>query len=191
LIDASGRKANSVGFPIPGVEIQVMGEGGKNVEPGQIGDVWVKGGSVFKGYWRMPERTEQSFSGPWFKSGDLGYQDPDDSMRLYLAGRSKELIITGGYNVYPKEIEEIIESHGAVKEAAVIGLPDEDFGEKVTAVVTLITSESSVSSEDIILYCKERIASYKCPKEVFFRKKLPRNSMGKIQKNQLQKDYSS
>jgi malonyl-CoA/methylmalonyl-CoA synthetase len=190
LIEESGRKAKSVGYPLPGVEIRIMSEDGKDVEPGKVGEVWIKGNNVCKGYWQMPEKTEESFVGPWYKSGDLGYQDPDDGMRLYLVGRSKELIISGGYNVYPKEVEDVLERHEAVADSAVIGLPDEDFGERVTAVVVKKGSAPSASAEELIDFCKQKLASYKCPKNVFFRNQLPRNAMGKIQKNQLQKEYS-
>jgi malonyl-CoA/methylmalonyl-CoA synthetase len=139
----------------------------------------------------MPDKTRESFEGGgWFKTGDLGIQDPADRMRLYLVGRAKELIITGGYNVYPKEIENVLEKHGAVHEAAVIGVPDEDYGERVTAVVVLKKGEELSSSEEIIHYCKEHLAGYKCPKQVYVIDQIPRNTMGKIQKNILQKKYS-
>ncbi|MBI5439743.1 MAG: AMP-binding protein, partial [Deltaproteobacteria bacterium] len=123
LLDPPGRVAKSVGYPLPGVAIRVVGPDGTDVAPGDVGEVWIRGDNVFKGYWEMPEKTAESFVGGWFRSGDLGYQDPGDGGRLFLVGRGKELIITGGYNVYPKEIENVLESHEAVKEAAVIGLP--------------------------------------------------------------------
>ena len=144
---------------------------------------------MFKGYWGMPEKTAESFQDGWFKTGDLGYLDPEDGNRLYLVGRAKELIITGGYNVYPKEIEDVLESHDAVREAAVVGLPDEDFGERVTAAVSL-TEAASISTEDLIRFCKERLAGYKCPKQVFLVTDLPRNAMGKLQKNVLVEQLS-
>ena len=133
----------------------------------------------------MPEKTAESFENNWLKTGDLGYQDPQDNARLYLVGRAKELIITGGYNVYPKEVENVLEGHVAIREAAVIGLPDVDFGEKVTAVVVPNESHTELSAESLITYCKSRLASYKCPKMVFFVDCLPRNAMGKLQKNKL------
>jgi malonyl-CoA/methylmalonyl-CoA synthetase len=151
---------------------------------GEVGEVWIKGDNVFQGYWGMPEKTAESFQRGWFRTGDLGYLDPQDRGRLFLVGRAKELIITGGYNVYPKEIEDVLESHVSVREAAVLGLPDEDFGERVTAVVSLDKDESA-EPEDLILYCRERLAGYKCPKQVFVVDALPRNAMGKIQKNDL------
>ncbi len=126
----------------------------------------------------------------WFKSGDLGFQDPGDNLRLYLSGRAKELIITGGENVYPKEIENILEDHAAVQESAVFGLINEDFGEQVTAAVVL-KEGVSLEALELIDFCKTRLAGYKCPKKIFFRSVLPRNSMGKLQKHLLQKEYDS
>ena len=190
LIDLPGRKARSVGYPLPGVNVRIVSEKGVDVKPGEVGEVWIQGDNVFKGYWGMPEKTQASFDGGWFKTGDLGYQDPKDCLRLYLVGRAKELIITGGYNVYPKEIENVLEKHEAVQEAAVIGLPDEDYGERVTAIVVLKKGPKPVSTEGMIAYCRQHLASYKCPKEVFVTDQLPRNTMGKIQKNVLQKTYS-
>jgi len=184
-LDPRGRKPMSVGFPLPGVDIRVVSHSRDDVTPGEVGEVWIRGENVFKGYWQMPEKTRESFHEGWFMSGDLGYQDPDDNARLYLVGRAKELIITGGYNVYPKEVEDVLTSHEAIKEAAVIGLPDEDFGEKVTAIVVPSEGQAPPPPESVILYCKSRLAGYKCPKTVLFVDDLPRNAMGKLQKNVL------
>ncbi|MCP4107542.1 MAG: AMP-binding protein [Desulfobacteraceae bacterium] len=189
MFEVSGRKAKSAGFPLSGIELRVAEEDGEDVVPGRVGEVWIKGGNVFKGYWQMSEKTEESFTDGWFKTGDLGYQDPDDRMRLYLVGRSKELIITGGYNVYPKEVENVTDQYENVEESAVIGLPDEDFGEKTAAVVVLADKAKPVSAEEIILFCKDNLADYKCPKVVFFRDELPRNAMGKVQKQILKNEY--
>jgi malonyl-CoA/methylmalonyl-CoA synthetase len=188
-IDAAGRKAKSVGYPLPGIEIRVTTADGADVAPGEVGEVRLRGDNVFKGYWEMPEKTRQSFQGSWFKTGDLGYQDHTDGKRLYLVGRSKELIITGGYNVYPKEIEDVLEGHQAIDEAAVIGIPDEDFGERVVAVVARAQNAPDIKSDEIVRFCKERLVGYKCPKEVFFTDQLPRNAMGKSQKNVLTERY--
>jgi malonyl-CoA/methylmalonyl-CoA synthetase len=184
-IDPAHRKAKSVGFPLPGVRIRVVGSDSKDVRPGDVGEVWVLGNNVFRGYWGMPDKTRESFVEGWFRSGDLGYQDPKDGGRLYLVGRAKELIITGGYNVYPKEVECVLESHEAVKESAVIGVPDEEFGEKVVAVVVRKEASGSTSPEALIDLCKRHLAAYKCPKQISFVRELPRNAMGKIQKNLL------
>lgn len=178
------RKARSVGYPLPGVRVRVVSPEGVDVTPLEVGEVWISGDNVFKGYWGMPEKTAESFHKGWFKTGDLGYQDPEDGNRLYLVGRAKELIITGGYNVYPKEIEDVLESHDAVREAAVVGLPDDDFGERVIAAVSLC-EPACVSPEELIGFCRERLAGYKCPKQVFLLGALPRNAMGKLQKNVL------
>jgi len=188
-LDPRGRKPKSVGYPLPGVEIRVVSPNREDVSPGEVGEVWIRGENVFKGYWQMPEKTRESFHEGWFKSGDLGYSDPDDNARLYLVGRAKELVITGGYNVYPKEVEDVLTSHEAIKEAAVIGLPDEDFGERVTAVVVRTEGDATPSPESVIDYCKSRLAGYKCPKVVFFVAELPRNAMGKLQKNVLARQF--
>jgi len=172
------------------VKVRVVSEAGQDVKPGEIGEVWIQGDNVFKGYWQMPEKTHESFEQGWFKTGDVGYQDSSDRQRLYLVGRAKELIITGGYNVYPKEIENVLERHEAVQEAAVVGIPDEDYGEKVTAVVVLKKDQSQVKPEEMIAFCKEHLAGYKCPKQIFIVDQLPRNAMGKIQKEVLQKTFA-
>ncbi len=186
--DPARRIAGSVGFPLPGVSMRAVGPEGADMPPGEVGEVWIKGNSVFQGYWRMPEKTAESFQDGWFKTGDLGYLDPQDGHRLFLVGRAKELIITGGYNVYPKEIEDVLESHGSVTEAAVVGLPDEDFGERVTAVVSLGYRRGCISgSTRAVLQRASR--RYKCPKQFFVVDALPRNAMGKIQKNVLVQEY--
>jgi malonyl-CoA/methylmalonyl-CoA synthetase len=189
-IDLPGRKPKSVGYPLPGVRVRVVSENGKNATPGDVGEVWLQGDNVFKGYWQMPEKTKESFEEGWFKTGDVGYQDPGDGGRLYLVGRARELIITGGYNVYPKEVENTLEKHEAVHEAAVVGIPDEDYGEKVTAVVVLKKEHTAAKPEQIIEFCRKHMASYKCPKQVLIIDQLPRNAMGKIQKDILQANYS-
>jgi malonyl-CoA/methylmalonyl-CoA synthetase len=188
-IDPAGRKAKSVGYPLPGTEILVTTVDGKDVAPGEVGEVRLRGDNVFNGYWEMPEKTRESFQDNWFKTGDLGYEDHKDGRRLYLVGRSKELIITGGYNVYPKEIEEVLEGRQDVNEAAVIGIPDEDFGERVVAVVARAQNAPDIKSDEIVRFCKDQLAGYKCPKEVFFMDQLPRNAMGKLQKNVLTEKY--
>ena len=188
--EPESRKVKSVGYPLDGVTIRVVGKEGLDVKPEEVGEVWIKGDNVFKGYWKQPEKTAESFEGGWFKSGDLGYQDPKDDLRLCLVGRSKELIISGGYNVYPKEIENVLEDHGAVQEAAVFGLAHEDFGEQVVAAVVLKEGQS-LNAEELISFCKTRLVGYKCPKKTFFRSTLPRNPMGKLQKHLLQKEYDS
>lgn len=190
-LESSGRKAKSVGYPLPGVEIRIGTSSGEDVPPGEVGEVLIRGENVFKGYWGMPEKTTDSFIEGWFKSGDLGYRDREDAGRLYLVGRQKELIITGGYNVYPKEVENLLESHEKVRESAVIGLPDDDFGECVTAVVALESSVPAVTPESLVEFCRAHLAGYKCPKKVIVVDTLPRNAMGKLQKGALIERFRS
>jgi malonyl-CoA/methylmalonyl-CoA synthetase len=180
------RKAKSVGYPLAGVQIRIVDSEGHDVIPGEVGEVWIRGNNIFKGYWRQSEKTADTFQDGWFKSGDLGYQDPADGGRLFLVGRAKELIISGGLNVYPKEVENILEAHEAVLEAAVYGRPDEDLGEKVLAAVVL-KDGAAVSLKELITHCRHHLAPYKCPKEIVLLPVLPRNAMGKLQKNSLPK----
>ncbi len=177
------RIPKSVGYPLPGIQIRLISESGVDVKPGEIGELLVKGENVFKGYWQMPEKTKDSFLGDWFRTGDLGYQDEKDGMRLYLVGRSKELIISGGYNVYPKEVEDVLNQHDSVQESAVLGISDQEYGEKVVAAVVLKEKQPLISDEILIAFCKEKLASYKCPKKIIFLDELPRNALGKIQKH--------
>ncbi len=177
------RIPGSVGYPLPGVQIRLVSESGNVVQPGEIGEVCIKGENVFKGYWHMPEISRNSFSKDWFRSADLGYQDEQDEMRLYLVGRSKELVISGGLNVYPKEVEDVLCRHESVQEAAVIGISDQEYGEKVAAAVVLKKDSYPVTKEEIIVFCKKRLVNYKCPKEVIILESLPRNAMGKVQKH--------
>jgi malonyl-CoA/methylmalonyl-CoA synthetase len=185
------RRGGTVGFPLPGVSIRVTDDAGLPLDAGQIGQIEVKGESVFPGYWQMPEKTGEEFTPDgFFKTGDLGRWDPDGY--LVIAGRSKDLIITGGLNVYPKEIEEIINAMPGVAESAVIGLPHPDFGEAVTAVVvrTKDTPGAPLTESAVIGAVKGALANFKVPKKVLFVTELPRNSMGKVQKNILREKYS-
>ena len=189
--DPKRRIPRSVGYPLPGVSIRVVSKSDEEVVPVQVGEVWSRGENVFKGYWQMPEKTRESFSEGWFRSGDLGYQDPKEGMRLFLVGRAKELIISGAYNVYPKEVENVLVQHKAIQEAAVVGVSDEDLGEKVIGVVVFKKKRPEILSEELISFCRKRLAGYKCPKQIFAIEELPRNAMGKIQKHVLQKKFSS
>jgi malonyl-CoA/methylmalonyl-CoA synthetase len=189
LLDTSGRKEKSVGYPLPGVLLRIMASDGTPVTLGGVGEVWVQGQNVFRGYWGLDEKTREAFVDGWFRTGDLGWCDPSDGDRLYLVGRAKELIISGGFNVYPKEVENVLEGLALVREAAVIGLPDDDFGERVVAVVVLEAAADSDTGSDLIARCKEQLAGYKCPREVHVVMELPRNAMGKLQKNLLVEQY--
>ena len=178
------RVAGTVGLPLPGVEIRIADpESGRMLDTNEIGMIEVKGPNVFKGYWRMPEKTATEFRPDgFFITGDLG--TIDEKGYVHILGRGKDLIITGGYNVYPKEIESEIDAIEGVIESAVIGVPHHDFGEGVTAVVVK-SGASPVTEKDILTVLEGRLARYKLPKRVIFVNELPRNTMGKVQKNVL------
>ena len=178
------RRAYSVDKPIWGTQTQVWDHDGNALPPGKdrVGEVVTRGLHVMKGYLHDPQATAEAFAGGWFHTGDLGYFDEDGF--LFIVGRSKELIIRGGYNVYPAEIEDVLHAHPAVAEAAVIGIPDDRLGEEVMAVVTLRPG-ASLAAPELIAFCKERIAAYKYPRVIEFRDELPKNAMGKIMKDEL------
>ncbi len=186
---AGERRGGTVGFPLPGTEVRVVDDSDKPLPPGGIGHIQVRGDNVFIGYWGMPEKTKEEFTPEgFFRTGDMGRFDPDGY--LAIIGRNKDLIITGGLNVYPKEIEEAIDALPGVAESAVIGLPHPDFGEAVTAVVVRGKGGEGVSAEGIIAELKGRIAGFKVPKAVHFVDDLPRNAMGKVQKNLLRQRFA-
>ena len=182
------RRAGTVGFPLPGTSIKIADpSSGAALPQGEIGMIEVKGPNVFKGYWRMPEKTAAEFRADgFFISGDLGMIDTDGY--VHIVGRGKDLVISGGYNVYPKEIESEIDAIEGVTESAVIGLPHPDFGEGVAAVIVR-KGEDAVDEGRIMLALKDRLARYKQPKRLFFVEDLPRNTMGKVQKNVLREMY--
>jgi malonyl-CoA/methylmalonyl-CoA synthetase len=187
------RKAGTVGRPLPGVSLRLIDETGQAITPQSglvsgIGGVQVRGPNVFVGYWNMPEKTREEFTEDgWFKTGDMGRYDEDGY--VVLVGRSKDLIITGGYNVYPKEIEMLLDDLAGVEESAVIGLPHPDFGEAVAAVA--VPRKGVMLSEATLLaQVKEQIANFKVPKRLFIVEQLPRNVMGKVQKNLLRDQYA-
>jgi malonyl-CoA/methylmalonyl-CoA synthetase len=182
------RKAGTVGPALPGVSVRVLNGSGQPCATGETGDIQVKGPNVFQGYWQMPEKTAEEFTADgYFKTGDVGYFDDDGY--LSIVGRSKDLIITGGYNVYPKEIESVIDEIDGVLESAVIGVPHTDFGEAVTAIV-VARDGAQLSEAAIIQALKSSIANFKVPKHVVFTDELPRNAMGKVQKNLLRDNFS-
>ena len=188
---AGARVGGTVGRPLHGVELRVVGDDGGPCQPGHIGAVQVRGPNVFAAYWRMPEKTREEFTAEgFFKTGDMGEWVPDDPGKGYLrlVGRAKDLIITGGLNVYPKEIEERIDGMEGVIETAVIGVPDSDFGESVIAVV-VARSGHTLTETAIVSVLRADIASFKVPKRVHFVDDLPRNAMGKVQKNVLRQMF--
>ncbi len=184
------RRAGTVGFPLPGVSVRIADpETGELKETGDIGVIEVKGPNVFKGYWRMPEKTASEFRADgFFITGDLGLIDEQGYVRI--VGRDKDLIITGGFNVYPAEVEGCIDEITGVAECAVIGVPHPDFGEGVTAVVVKTPAGNDLSAKDIQSRLTGELAKFKVPKEVYFVDTLPRNKMGKIQKKELRERYS-
>ena len=182
-----GRVGGTVGFALPGIQVRICDDKGQPVRAGDIGGIEVKGPNVFKGYWRMPEKTAEEFTTDlFFKTGDVGRMD--DSGRLTIVGRSKDLIISGGYNVYPAEIEGYINDLPGVAESAVVGVPHADFGEAVVAVL-VPKPGTRLDATSIAAQLKGRIASFKVPKEVFVVDELPRNAMGKVQKNLLREQH--
>jgi malonyl-CoA/methylmalonyl-CoA synthetase len=181
------RQAGTVGFALPGVDLRIAGEDGSRCRPGEIGAVEVRGPGIFQGYWRMPEKTAEDFTTDgWFKTGDVGHLDAHG--RLTLIGRSKDLIISGGYNVYPAEVEGYLNELPGVDESAVIGVPHADFGEAVFAVV-VPRPGSTVDPQACIAALKQRIAGFKVPKQVAVTDQLPRNAMGKVQKALLREQH--
>ena len=181
------RKAGTVGPALPGVSVRVVNAAGQPCAVDEIGDIQVKGPNVFKGYWQMPEKTAEEFTADgYFRTGDVGRFDSDGY--LSIVGRSKDLIISGGYNVYPKEIETVIDEMPGVLESAVIGVPHPDFGEAVTAVV-VARDGAALSEAAIIESLKAKIANFKVPKRVHVVDELPRNTMGKVQKNVLRERF--
>lgn len=181
------RIAGTVGFPLPGVTLRVSDPAsGRELATGEIGMIEVKGPNVTKGYWRMPEKTASEFHGGFFITGDLGMVD--DRGYIHIVGRGKDLVITGGFNVYPKEVESEIDAIPGVVESAIIGVPHPDFGEGVTAVVVPATG-ATLTEAGIQQALEGRLAKFKQPKRVFFVAELPRNTMGKVQKNILRDTY--
>ena len=183
------RLPGSVGMPLPGVSMRTVDTDGQPCAVDAIGDIEVRGPNVFKGYWRMPEKTAEEFTADaYFKTGDVGRFDHNGY--LWIVGRSKDLIISGGYNVYPKEVESVIDDFEDVLESAVIGVPHADFGEAVVAVI-VTHAGAALSEAGIIAGLKQKIANFKVPKRVHFVDELPRNAMGKVQKNLLRSRFAS
>ena len=181
------RRGGTVGFPLPGVLLRVRGDDGQDLPVGEIGGIQVKGPNVFKGYWRMPEKTAEEFTADgYFKTGDVG--KVDERGYVTIVGRSKDLIISGGYNVYPAEIEGYINEMAGVAESAVVGVPHPDFGEVGVAVV-IVKAGSQVVPEGVIADLKAKLANFKIPRKCFVVTELPRNTMGKVQKNLLRDQY--
>ena len=183
------RKAGTVGPALPDVSVRIVNAQSTECAVDEIGDIQVSGPNVFQGYWQLPEKTAEEFTEEgYFKTGDVGRVDSEGY--ISIVGRSKDLIISGGYNVYPKEIESVIDELPGVLESAVIGIAHPDFGEAVTAVI-VPREGSQLSEADIIATLKEKIANFKVPKRVYVIHELPRNTMGKVQKNLLREQFST
>jgi malonyl-CoA/methylmalonyl-CoA synthetase len=182
------RRPGTVGRPFPGQEARVVGvETREPLADGEIGEIEVRGPNVFPGYWNRPDATEESFDKEgWFATGDLGYVGEDGYFTI--SGRAKELIISGGYNVYPREVEVAIEGCPGVSEVAVVGLPDPEFGERVVAVV--VPDDPGLTAEKVTSFCREDLAGFKKPREVVFVDDLPRNALGKVLKPKVRESLS-
>jgi long-chain acyl-CoA synthetase len=176
------RKPGSIGLPVRGVEMRVVDDEGKEVTTGDVGEVAIRGENVMKGYWKRPEDTAKAIPDGWFRTGDMARQDDDGY--FYIVDRKKDLIIRGGYNVYPREIEEVLYEHKGVAEAAVIGIPHPELGEEVGAAVVL-KPDAEASEEDLKSFAKERLAAYKYPRQLWILDELPKGPTGKILRREV------
>jgi long-chain acyl-CoA synthetase len=177
------RKPGSIGTPIEGVEMRVVNENDEPVEQGEVGEIVIRGHNIMKGYWQRPEATEEAMRGGWFHSGDMARTDEDGY--FFIVDRKKDLIIRGGYNVYPREVEEVLYEHPKIREAAVVGVPHDEWGEEIGAAVVLHEGEE-LGPEEVSAYVKERIAAYKYPRVVWFLDDLPKGPTGKILKREIE-----
>jgi long-chain acyl-CoA synthetase len=181
------HRLRSCGVPGPGVEIRIVGDDGQDCATGEVGEILVRSPQVMKGYWNMPEATAEAIDvDGWFKTGDAGYVDADGY--VYIHDRVKDMIVSGGENVYPAEVENVLMSHPGIADVAVIGVPHEKWGETAKAIVVR-NPGSEVTEDEIMAYAKERLATFKCPTSVEWTDMLPRNPSGKILKKDLRAPY--
>jgi len=176
------RKAGSIGVPVRGVEMKLVDDDGKDVDEGEVGEIAIRGENVMKGYWGRDDATKEAIPDGWFRSGDMAKQDEDGY--FFIVDRKKDLIIRGGYNVYPREVEEALYEHDAVAEVAVIGIPDDSLGEEVGAAVAL-KEGSDADEEELQAFAKERLAAYKYPRAVWIVDELPKGPTGKILRREV------
>jgi long-chain acyl-CoA synthetase len=181
------RRLSSAGREAVGAEVRVVDDRGRDVAAGEVGEVLVRSRSVIAGYWRQPDETAEAIRDGWFHTGDMGYLDED--RYLFIVDRKKDMVISGGVNIYTKEIEGVLYTHPAVLEAAVLGLPDEHWGEAVTAAVTLRPG-ATASEDDLIAHCAAELARFKIPKKVYFLSELPKNPSGKILKRDIRRELA-
>jgi len=181
------RKPGSIGLPLPDLEVCIVDPNSfRDVGTGETGEIWLKGPCIISEYWRKPEETIKAFEQGWFRSGDLGHVDEEGY--YYLTDRIKHIIISGGENVSPKEVETVINRVPGVMESSVAGVPDEKWGEKVVAAVVLKPG-SDTDENTIFEFCREHLHNWKCPKDIRFIDKLPKNTMGKVLKDQVQRVF--
>jgi acyl-CoA synthetase (AMP-forming)/AMP-acid ligase II len=181
------RLASSIGKPLPDVEVKIIDEEGKELPAGQVGEIMAKGPRIMKGYWHDEQKTAHAFtSDGWLITGDRGWMDEDGY--IFLAGRADDMIIRGGENISPEELEDVLHSHPKVEEAAVIGVTDIEWGQQPMAVCVLKKGEAT-TAEEIIEYCHSKLASFKRPRSVVFVDSLPRNAMGKVLRKALREQY--
>jgi long-chain acyl-CoA synthetase len=176
------RKIGSIGLAISGCEVKVVDGDDNEVPPGEVGEIVVRGYNVMKGYYKRPEATEEAFRGGWFHTGDMGTMDEDEY--FFIVDRKKDLIIRGGFNVYPREVEEVLYSHSSIREAAVVGVPDEKYGEEVKAFVSL-KEGCEVSLDELLEFSRERLSASKYPRLFEILDDLPKGSTGKILRKSL------
>jgi acyl-CoA synthetase (AMP-forming)/AMP-acid ligase II len=183
------KKPGSIGLPLPCVEVRIVDpESFKDLGTGGVGEIWLRGPNVTPGYWGKPRETKAAFVNGWFRTGDLGKKD--DEEYYYITDRLKHIIISGGENISPKEVESVLDRHPEISESCVVGVPDEKWGEKVVAGVVLKPGVTP-AIDKIKKFCKEHLLDWKCPKEIVFLRELPRNRMGKIIKDDVVRQFTN
>ena len=176
----------TAGRPLPGVEVIIADDEGKEVSRGEKGEIWVRCDAVVTEYYKDPENTAANFQDGFWKSGDVGYMDEDGY--IYIVDRKKDMIISGGFNVYASEVEHALNSHPAVQQSVVVGIPHEEWGESVHAEV-ILSEDQAITPEELIQYCKAKIASYKVPKTIDYVKELPTSGVGKVLRRKVREKY--